>query len=123
LNKIDGLHILGDFSGCSFHLKDFSYIDDLKKVIKDNEMNVFGVIHKYFGEEGNSGYTLLIGLEESHISIHTFPEEVENHSVAIDIYTCSISKDNGPGCQNIFKFLEKTFNPSTIILKKEVSRL
>ncbi len=123
MNGIDGLHILGDFSGCSQHLKDFDYVNDLYKEIKNHGMKVFGTMHKYFGEEGNSGYTLLIGLEESHISIHTFPEEFEDFSVAIDIYTCSVSKDNGPGCRAIFEFLKNIFNPSTVILKKEVPRL
>jgi S-adenosylmethionine decarboxylase len=52
------------------------------------------------------GFTAVYLLSESHISIHTYPE---NNYVAIDIYTCRQYHDNQT-YKDIYQFLIKEFD-------------
>lgn len=48
------------------------------------------IIHKYFHKFGGfGGVTGLVALKESHISIHTWPE---NKFASVDIYMCGNAK-------------------------------
>lgn len=49
----------------------------------------FNVLHRYHHEFTPQGVTLFYLLAESHISIHTFPEE---KYISMDIYTCNFSE-------------------------------
>jgi S-adenosylmethionine decarboxylase len=73
---------------------DFSVLDDvdfLKEVMLDaavkSQAQVLSVTHKKF--EPN-GCTILILVSESHLSIHTYPEEA---FAAVDCYTCGEKVD------------------------------
>lgn len=73
---------------------DFSVLDDvdfLKEVMLDaavkSQAQVLSVTYKKF--EPN-GCTILILVSESHLSIHTYPEE---EFAAIDCYTCGKKVD------------------------------
>lgn len=57
----------------------------------DSLCKIFGftVLHKYHHEFTPQGVTLFYLLAESHISIHTFPEE---KYISMDIYTCKYNK-------------------------------
>jgi len=52
------------------------------------------------------GFTTLYLLSESHISIHTFPE---NNYAAVDIYTCRQYQDNSSYLE-IYDYLIKEFD-------------
>ena len=52
------------------------------------------------------GITILYMLSESHISIHTFPE---NNYMALDIYTCR-QYDNNDVYNEIYNYLIDTFD-------------
>lgn len=124
-NTSGGLHILADLYKCEnlpLLVNHNLFYSDLIGLIKSSGMNPFGHIIKYFGEEDNSGYTLLIGLEESHISFHTFPLEHEDQKCTIDIYTCNISKDNGQGCRNIYSYIISIFKPEIILNLRFIER-
>lgn len=124
-NVSGGLHILADLYKCknkAILVNHNLFIDELYKLIIDSGMKPFGQLIKYFGEENNSGYTLIIGLEESHISFHTFPLLEEDEKCAIDVYTCNISKDNGSGCKQIYDYIVELFEPETIYNLRLVER-
>jgi len=124
-NVSGGLHILADLYKCnnkSILVNHSIFIDKLYQMIIDSGMKPFGQLIKYFGEENNSGYTLIIGLEESHISFHTFPLIEEDEKCAIDVYTCNISKDNGNGCRKIYEYLVQLFEPEAILNLRFVER-
>jgi S-adenosylmethionine/arginine decarboxylase-like enzyme len=124
-NVSGGLHILADLYKCSnkeYLLNHNLFYNDLITLIKSAGMNPFGHLIKYFGDENNSGYTLIIGLEESHISFHTFPLLEEDEKCAIDVYTCNISKDNGDGCRKIYEYIVELFEPDAILNLRFVER-
>jgi S-adenosylmethionine decarboxylase len=114
---LKGLHIISDFLECEnnkYLLNHSLFFDNLIQTIKDSEMTVFSHSVHYFGEPHNSAYTGVIVLGESHVSIHTFPDEKEHYAVTIDVYTCSLTKDNGQGCIRIYEYLKSLYSPKHI---------
>ncbi len=79
-----GTHIIAEFMGCSFEALDDH--DALAGLLRNAAQNahatVLNVSTHQFKPHGMSGLVLL---QESHISIHTWPEY---GYAAIDIYTC-----------------------------------
>ena len=90
------------------------YIRGLLQEVKRCGMTIMNHHVQYFGAQNNSGYSLIIILAESHISFHTFPEDFQGNKNSIDIYTCSISKDNSEGCKKLYKYIKETFKPQEI---------
>lgn len=86
---------------------DVSFLTDMAKcedvLITGCIENNITVINKFFHEfENTKGYTGVICLAESHISIHTWPE---NMSLCLDIFICDNDKSN-----NFVKYIEKNIN-------------
>jgi S-adenosylmethionine decarboxylase len=79
-----GHHILVSLYGISFNL-----LDDLAAIKDAFERAVQAceatVLNRFSHQFHPQGVTIVYALAESHISIHTFPE---NGSCAIDVYTC-----------------------------------
>ena len=95
-----GKHYLLNLYGCSFVLLNDEYylIDLLENAAIASGANVVQIISKKFEPQG---VTVLCLLSESHISIHTWPEEGR---AAVDVYTCG---DCNPkiGCDIIIQQL------------------
>jgi S-adenosylmethionine decarboxylase proenzyme len=79
-----GHHILVSLYGISFHL-----LDDLDAIRAAFEEAVEAcgatVLNRFSHKFHPQGVTVVYALAESHLSIHTFPE---NGCCAIDVYTC-----------------------------------
>lgn len=77
------------------------HVDDSKKLVEINQFIDFteSILAKYSLEKvgftsyifDNQSYTVAFCLMESHICIHTWPE---NKNLALDIYLCNYSQDN-----------------------------
>ena len=97
-----GHHVLVSLYGISFHL-----LDDLGsiKAAFEEAVEVCGatVLNRFSHQFHPQGVTIVYALAESHISIHTFPEE---GSCAIDVYTCG-DMDSMKG----MRVLIEHFNP------------
>lgn len=79
-----GHHILISLYGISFNL--LNNIDGIRNAF-DEAVDACGatVLNRFFHKFHPQGVTIVYALAESHLSIHTFPE---NGCCAIDIYTC-----------------------------------
>ncbi|MEM0054049.1 MAG: adenosylmethionine decarboxylase [Nitrososphaeria archaeon] len=79
-----GYHIIADFYGCESSLLD--NVKLIRRVLRDAVVNAnmkaIGEVFKKFTPYGVTG---IIALEESHISIHTWPEY---GFASVDIFTC-----------------------------------
>ncbi len=80
-----GFHILGELYGVDPHT--LSYVENIEPIIQkisqDCQFNVLTSSFHQFKPYGVTGFLLLA---ESHLSIHTWPEE---GFLAVDIFSCS----------------------------------
>lgn len=79
-----GHHVLVSLYGISF-----AALDDLDGIRTAFEQAVEAcgahVLNRFSHKFHPQGVTIIFALEESHMSLHSFPEK---GSVAIDVYTC-----------------------------------
>lgn len=96
--KFKGKHVMAEFYGVSHeYLTDYREIYPiLKKGIKVAKVTQ---LNECFHQFEPAGFTLLILLAESHISLHTYPEK---KSMFMDIFTCG---DKNP--ELVFEVLKK----------------
>ena len=107
-----GHHILVSLYGISFTL-----LDDLTAIRDAFEKAVEAcgatVLNRFSHQFHPQGCTVVYALAESHMSLHSFPE---NGCVAIDVYTCG-DMDSMKGMQVLIDH----FNPIEISIQ-EVNR-
>jgi|TARA_Y100000310_G_scaffold82293_1_gene78886 spermidine synthase len=104
-----GVHILADFENCSNKqlLLDKSLLKlKLKKLIQKTD---FKIIKECSYKFRGKGITEIFLITESHIAIHTWPE---NNSLNLDIFTCNIKKNNK--ATRLFEDMRKLFLPKKI---------
>ncbi len=100
-----GAHVLADFWGCQFEKLDDAdlLMDSLRQAAISANMTILGEeSHKFYPQ----GFTGLLLLSESHISIHTYPEQ---GYAAIDVFTCG-----GGMTQKAIEFLKEILRPTQI---------
>ena len=100
-----GAHVLADFWGCQFEKLDDAelLINSLRQAAKSAKMTILGEESYKFTPQGFTGLLLL---SESHISIHTYPER---GYAAIDVYTCG-----GGMTQKAIDFLKDVLKPTHV---------
>jgi S-adenosylmethionine decarboxylase len=107
-----GHHILVSLYGISFTL-----LDDLAAIRDAFEKAVEAcgatVLNRFSHQFHPQGCTVVYALAESHMSLHSFPE---NGCVAIDVYTCG-DMDSMKGMQVLIDH----FNPIEVSIQ-EVNR-
>lgn len=82
--KTTGRHLLVEYRGCDSEILDDRYrIEELmKQAAIAARATVVGSVFQTFNPQGVSG---VVVIEESHLSIHTWPEY---GYAAVDFYTC-----------------------------------
>ena len=107
-NRI-GTHLILDMSGIDFLLLDSmeDFIKFIEGTLWDFECTVLGTQKHKFEPQG---FTAVIMLAESHLSIHTWPER---GVAACDVFTCGDARTEQIALQII-----KWFSPINYDLKK-----
>lgn len=84
-----GKHVIIDLSGCNSEIiRNCKLIHDtLVEAAEMARLTVIGIMDHRFMPEG---YTAVLMLEESHLSIHTWPE---HNYASIDLYSCNLQTD------------------------------
>jgi S-adenosylmethionine decarboxylase len=105
--KTTGKHLLADFfeCGCEFLDKEDKIRETMILAAERTGATVVGSLFHKFSPQGVSG---VVVISESHLSIHTWPEE---RYAAVDVYTCG---DCAP--EKAISFLTDVFcslNPKT----------
>ena len=92
-----GLHLISEFSvNDPADLKDCKKVQQfLREVIQQNGLSAIGEVFHQFPD---AGYTGVICLTESHISIHTWPEF---NRVTFDVFLSNFMKYNDDIAENI----------------------
>ena len=96
-----GHHVLLSLYGV-----DFKLLNDLLGIINAFELAVKAtgatVLNRFSHQFEPQGVTVVYALSESHISIHSFPEE---GTCAIDVYTCG-DMDSNKGMQVLVDYFK-----------------
>lgn len=106
MSNTDSLHIIADFSGCQLEKLETGLTgEDLlgKTVLESGLSCVLIRSHQFIP----TGYTAIALLEESHITLHTWPE---HRSVQIDIFTCGSHEK----ARKAYSLLKSLFSPQHI---------
>lgn len=97
-----------DLYGCDFDMlnNEFFIIKEMKKAAEFGKTTVLNISSHKFDPQG---VTALVLLSESHLSIHTWPEE---GYAAIDAFTCGDTADPEKSCN----YLKEIFKPKKHII-------
>ena len=100
-----GTHILCELWGCSVpFLNEVDPIQEL--MLQAASLAQARVVNALFHQFAPQGVTGVVVLEESHLSIHTWPETAY---VAVDIYTCGSCLP-----EKAIEYLEQSFVPERV---------
>jgi S-adenosylmethionine decarboxylase len=95
-----GTHYILNLYGCKF--EDLDNLDFLLHLLIDAALLCGAtILDKSYHKFHPQGVTAILLLAESHISIHTVPENGEAY---VDVFTCS-EKDPVVGCHKIIQVL------------------
>jgi S-adenosylmethionine decarboxylase proenzyme len=114
---MNGLHLIGDFTGCrcepQFLLDGERFRAQCMEMVEASGLCSVGVsLHQFEG----SGFTCCVVLAESHLAIHTWPERR-----GLYVYVCNYSADNSAKARRLFDALISFFQP-TRIARHEIER-
>lgn len=102
-----GTHLLVNMHGCPPDLLERADVVAklLNEVVSETDLTKLGENHHQFDPYG---VTSVILLAESHISIHTWPEQ--DGSAAVDIFTCGDPKN----ADRAFEAIKRKFRPTKV---------
>jgi len=113
-NKL-GNHIIAEFMGCHNNLANLNNIEKLENVLRQAAQaagaTVLAIKGHAFPPMPWVGMTCVAVLQESHISVHTWPQY---GYVAIDVFTCGEHVD----IEKALAILQQFFEPKDVSLVK-----
>lgn len=116
-NNIPGLHIIANFqANDSGKLSDYSIFKTFieSQIIELGLISVGEVYHNFPG----GGYTAVLCLTESHLSIHTWPE---HNYLTFDVFLSNYLKDNRNTTQAIYEAVKHFFD-AEVVFEKFIDR-
>jgi S-adenosylmethionine decarboxylase len=84
---------------------------DLRSIMQFAANIMSTQLHSYFHQFDPWGLTGIVVVEDSHLSVHTWPEY---GIINLDIFTCAREKD----AEEAIKFLLQQFSPQRVEWKK-----
>lgn len=117
-NMPEAIHIIADFTGCQAELLESGVKGEeiLAAAVRESELSCILIRSHQFSP---SGYTAAALLEESHITLHTWPE---HSSVQIDIFTCG-SQERARKAYSSLKAVFKPQNIAERILHRSLNQI
>jgi len=110
-SSFSGLEIIGDLKFCDqFKLssvKSGEFKEYLLSLISKYQLTSVGFV----GHDFDKGFTAIVALAESHIAIHTWPDQ---RYVSVDIHVCNYSRDNSQNAERLFNELCTYFSAERI---------
>ena len=109
-----GLHIIATVSTSQKHLLEkFEGIQSfINSLIAENDLEKLGEVYHNFEP---SGFTSVVCLSESHLSLHTWPEF---DKVNLDIYLSNFLRNNDGTVEEIFDALVTYFDGSVTDVRR-----
>ena len=105
-----GTHLLCEWYGCDFSAPSLNHASTLRLLCMNaavySGLNIVGDVFHQFEPQGVTGTVLLA---ESHLAIHTWPEE---GFVTVDVYVCNYLNDNTHKALKLYTSLKEHFKPA-----------
>jgi len=114
---MQGLHLTADLHACACNdtwLTDAQALGDFcVQAVKDAGLQaVSSVFHAFPATaQGPGGVTATVLLAESHLCVHTWPEQ---RAVTLDVYVCNFGADHSAKAHALLSALETLFVPARI---------
>ena len=114
---MQGLHLTADLHGCRCEplwLTDAARLGEhcLQAVLAANLQPVAQLFHAFPATgQGPGGVTATVLLAESHLCVHTWPEQ---HAVTLDVYVCNFGGDHSTKAHALMAALAALFEPGHI---------
>lgn len=109
--KAPGLHLIGDLHRCvcdARMMTDAAHLEAFcRRAVEQAGLTTVGSLFHSFGE--GEGVTGVVVLAESHLSLHTWPED---GYVTLDVYVCSYTTDNRAQAESLFARVMQAFAPA-----------
>jgi S-adenosylmethionine decarboxylase len=115
---MQGLHLTADLSHCQC---EFAWLTDATRllarcVIEVNAADLQAVnqlAHTFPAtEHGPGGVTATVLLAESHLCVHTWPEQA---GVTVDVYVCNFGADHSAKAHHLMDALIALFAPGQVL--------
>lgn len=107
-----GIHLIADLYHCKCNtelLTDLAALEpEVVTAVQQAHMQVVGVQFHQFEPVGVTGVVLLA---ESHVAVHTWPEQGEGGYVTLDVYVCNHTGENRAKAEQLFEHLIALFAP------------
>jgi S-adenosylmethionine decarboxylase len=116
-SSVPGLHIIANFAVADLNklTKYQPFEEFINEQIRTFNLSKVGEVYHNF-ETG--GYTGVICLTESHLSIHTWPEK---YYLTFDIFLSNHLKDNRPVTRDLYERVKKYFS-GVVLLEQIIER-
>ena len=112
---MQGTHLIGELHECradAAHMNDAAVLQEtIVRRVKAAGLTVLG---HYFHQFEPCGVTGAVVLAESHVTVHTWPE---NGYVALDVFVCNYTEDNSAKGHRLYTELVRLFQPSRVAHK------
>jgi spermidine synthase len=114
---MQGIHLTADLSGCRKNLALMSDAAGLRQhclaLVDASGLTVVGDAFVAFPGvgEANGGVTGTVLLAESHLALHTWPEQ---SAVTLDVYVCNFSTDNSAKASQLLETISALFDPAEV---------
>ncbi|RCR70963.1 S-adenosylmethionine decarboxylase family protein [Larkinella punicea] len=112
-----GLHILSTFEAPLSALTDVERCRaGFDRLIQELELAKVGEVYYSFP---NGGFTAVLCLTESHVSIHTWPE---NGLATFDVFLSNFLRDNSPKVRRFYEESLRLFGATAVLNEQEIIR-
>ena len=112
-----GLHLTADLFDCadpSGLLGDGARLQPLcEQLVVEAGLTVVASRFHAFppGPQGTVGWTGVLLLAESHLALHTWPEQ---QAVTLDVFVCNVGQDNSGRARQLLESLVSRFAPGRV---------
>jgi S-adenosylmethionine decarboxylase len=116
-----GLHLTADLHHCSC---DAALLTDANRIgalcvqaVTDAGLQAVAQLFHTFPDtaHGAGGVTATVLLAESHLCVHTWPEQA---AVTLDVYVCNFGGDHSAKAHALMEALQDLFKPATCTLNQ-----
>lgn len=116
--SLAGTEIIGDLRQCDVeHLLRIK-VDEVRSLVtallkKHSLTELQNVFHEF-----DVGFTGIVALAESHLAVHTWPQE---GYVSVNLFVCNHSRDNSQAAHELFDEFAQYFKPREL-MKRVIER-